>query len=232
MRGRTRAPRIVAVPAKTPLVSRSPHLARTLAAAALCLLARPAFAQVENLTKGELAMLPSFCQDVQGLTGWTKTNPSPRTPYWIGLMGDTFWAMHHYCWAMVHLQRAQAGDVTPQMRTFLIKGAISDFYYVVKNSPPDFVMLPELYYRTGKAYAMLGDWVNATEEFAKSRRLKPDYWPSYTGEADVLMGVGKPREAQEMIEEGLKHSPDQPALLRALERAKTALAQGPGTRKR
>jgi len=35
-----------------------------------------------------------------------------------------------------------------------------------------------------------------------------------------------------MIEEGLKHSPGQPALQRALERAKTALAQGSGTHKR
>lgn len=213
-------------------MTRAKLLSRTLVAAAIVLLSGTASAQVENLTKGELALLPDFCKDVQALTDWTKTNPSPRTPYWLGLMGESFWAMHHYCWAMVHLQRAQAGDATPQLRTFLIKGAISDFYYVVKNSPPDFVMLPELYYRTGKAYALLGDFVNATVEFAKSRRLKPDYWPSYAGEADVLMTVGKPREAQEMLEEGLKHSPDQPALMRALERARTAQAQGPATRKR
>lgn len=192
---------------------------RIVVSTCLAMMAGVSHAQPENITPGEVALTPDFCQDVQALTGWTKTNPSPRTPYWIGLMGETFWAMHHQCWAMIHLQRADRAGVAPHVRKFHINSAISDFYYIIKNSPPDFVMLPEIYYRIGDAHAQLGNVVPAMEHFAKSRALKPDYWPAYLGEARLAAQYGKTAQARSLLETGLRAVPGQPdmqALLKSL----------------
>ncbi len=139
-------------------------------------------------------------------------------------MGEAFWGMHHFCWAMVGLQRADRAGTPPQTRTFLINVAISDFFYVIKNSPPDFVMLPEVHYRIGEARVLLGEYVSALDEFAKSRKHKPDYWPAYVGEANVLMKVGKKKEAAELLKGALKLMPNQPNILEALGRANAAPA--------
>src|SRR6187455_2474722 len=101
---------------------------RLLACGAVCLaLHTPSFALLEGITPGELALTPAFCQDVQTMNGWTKTRPSPRTAHWIGLMGETFWAMHHFCWAMIQLHRAEAAGMPTRDRHWLIKQAVDDY---------------------------------------------------------------------------------------------------------
>ncbi len=168
---------------------------------------------LENITPGELALTPAFCQDVQTMNGWSKTKPSPRTPYWLGLMGDSFWAMHHFCWAMVGLHRAQAGGMSPMTRNWMIKNAIDDYRFVVNNSTPNFVLLPEIYTRMGDAQLLLGDVGSAYESFARARTVKPDYWPAYVRWADVLVKSNKKTEARDLIAEGLRHSPNAQPLL-------------------
>ena len=183
-----------------------------------------ASAQLENITLGELALAADFCLDVQAMPvlGWSKTTPSPRAPKWIAIMGEPFWAMHHYCWARIGLERATRGGVSAVARNFAIGAAISDFNFVIKNSPPDFVMLPEIYYRIGDAQQMLEDYGAALEAFAKSRSLKRDYWPPYVGEAKMLVKLGKRKEAQDLLKQGLKIMPSEPNLVAALERASAA----------
>lgn len=177
-----------------------------------------AAAQVDNITRGELALTPEICQDVQAIpiTGWSKTTPSPRAAKWIAMIGETFWAMHHYCWALIGLQRAERAGTQSSARVFAIGVAVSDFYYVIQNSPPDFILLPEIYYRMGEARIQLGELAPALSDFAMSRRLKPDYWPPYVGEAKVLMAVGKRKEAQALLNEGLRLVPNEPNLMAAL----------------
>jgi hypothetical protein len=176
-------------------------------------------AQVANLTDGELALTPAFCQDVQTVNGWSQfSRPSPRSGHWVSLMGPTFWGMHHYCWALVHLQRANRAGVTPQVRSWAIREAIADFYYVVKVAPRDFVLLPEIYYRTGEAYLLLEEYGTALGEFQKSRSVNPAYWPSYVSEANLLIKTGKRKEALALLESGLAVTPAEPNLLAAVKR--------------
>ena len=180
-------------------------------------------AQVANMTPGELAVTPDFCQDVQTVNGWSQfSRPSPRSPHWVGLMGQTFWGMHHYCWALIHLQRANRAGTTAQLRAFLINEAIRDFGFVIKIAPADFILLPELYYRTGESYVLLGDYGSAMGEFTKSRKVKPDYWPPYVGEAKVLLKYGLNKEAVELLERGLTLMPNEPNLLAAVKEVNRA----------
>jgi hypothetical protein len=173
----------------------------------------------ENITDGELALMPAYCQDVQGIKwGDQYYNPSPRAGYWVGLMGKSFWAMHHYCWGMIHIHRAKAAGVPPQIRDGMIASAISDYYYVIKNSTPGFVMLPEIYVRVGEAEVLRRNPVGALEAFATARELKADYWPPYVRGAEVLERLGKKADARSLLEEGLKVMPGEPALQGPFER--------------
>jgi tetratricopeptide (TPR) repeat protein len=174
-----------------------------------------------DITPGELALTPAFCQDVQTINGWSQhSRPSPRSPHWLGLMGETFWGMHHYCWALIHLQRADRAGTSPQQREFLIREAISDFYFVINIAPPEFPLLPELYFRTGEGFLLLGEYARALDELQKSRRSKAAYWPPYVSEANLLLKLGKRKEAMELIDQGLKVMPDEPNLLKFVNRAK------------
>ena len=171
-------------------------------------------AEPKNITQGELALTPPFCQDVQTINGWSQHGrESPRSPYWIAQMGKTFWGMHHYCWAQVNLQRSRMPAQTPQERDFKIRSAINDYYYVVEIAPPDFVLLPEVFYLIGEAHVLVNEYVPAIEAFQKARRLKLDYWPPYEGHAKVLEKLDKKVEARAVLAEGLRVMPGEPRLV-------------------
>lgn len=188
-------------------------------------------AQPDNMTLAELALTPPVCQDVQGIpaTGWVQHyRHSPRAGYWVGMLGDTFWAMHHYCWALIWLHRAGAAGVPPAVRDHWRRTAIADFYYVIRHAKAEFVLLPEIFYRIGEVHRLLREPVKALDAFQKSRDAKPDYWPAYAGLSDTEKDIGRMDAARSHLEAGLKLLPQEPALLarmRALDEAKTAGAR-------
>lgn len=183
-------------------------------------LALPAAAQPDNMTRAEVALLPPVCQDVQGIPaiGWVQHyRESPRSGYWIGMLGDTFWAMHHYCWAMIWLHRAGAAGVPPQTRDHWRRTAIADFIYVIRHAKQDFVLLPEIYYRIGEVHRLLREHLKAADAFEASRRAKADYWPAYAGLADLQLDVGRRDEARRILEQGLALMPGERMLQARLE---------------
>jgi len=192
-----------------------------LAGVGLALVLSMAHAQPSNMTAGEVALTHPVCEDAQGMpAGWVQHfRHSPRAPYWESVMGKTFWAVHHYCWALIHLQRAARPGLPRQDRDHMIRVAIKDFYYVVheaaRNGEEQFVLLPELYYRAGEAYILLQDYPQAMAEFELSRRAKPDYWPPYVAQAQLHARLGMRAQARELLEAGLKLMPDEPNLREA-----------------
>ena len=197
---------------------------RALVAAIAAAGAHLAQAQPVGMTAGEVALTHPVCEDAQGMpAGWVQhTRHSPRAPYWESVMGKTFWAVHHYCWALIHLQRAGRANLAPQHRDHMIRTAIGDFYYVINEArragEDQFVLMPELYYRAGEAYVQLQDYAPAMAEFEKSRAAKADYWPPYLAQAQLQARLGMRVQAREMLESGLKVMPDEPKLREALQK--------------
>lgn len=170
-------------------------------------------AEPKNITQGELALTPAFCQDVQSVNGWAQHyRESPRSPFWISMMGKTFWGMHHYCWAVVNIHRSRAAGQSQQDRVFKIHSAIADYYYVVNIAPPDFILLPEIFHLIGEAHVMVNEYVEAIEAYQRARRIKPDYWPPYEGHAKVLEKLGKKGDAVAVLADGLRVMPGEPNL--------------------
>jgi tetratricopeptide (TPR) repeat protein len=137
-------------------------------------------------------------------------------------MGKTFWAVHHYCWALIHLQRAARPGLPKQDRDHMTRVAIHDFYYVIneakRNGEDQFVLLPELFYRSGEAYVQLGEFPQAMAEFELSRQAKADYWPPYVAQAQLHARLGMRSHARDLLEAGLRLMPNEVALQDAMKK--------------
>lgn len=189
------------------------------------LVAGTAHAEPENITWGELALTHPVCYHVQAIpiTGWTKyARESPQSALWSAMLGgdDMLWSMHHYCWALIHLRRADAVGISPEVRKYLIGVAISDFHYVVRYAmrlpkPEVFLMLPELWHRIGDANALLGQTAAAIDAYEQARRVKPDYWPPYVGQAKLLEKGNMRKNAMRLLEQGLQLMPGEPNIAAA-----------------
>jgi tetratricopeptide (TPR) repeat protein len=165
-------------------------------------------AKPSNITNAEMALLPEYCADTQGFKyGDASYNTSPNAPKWVGLMGLGFWHMHHYCWALINLGRAQKPSMPASLRQSAREYAIDDMQYVIANTTSDFIMLPEIYTKIGEVLVSLNRPQEAHDAFAKARSLKPDYWPPYFQWATHLRQTGQKVEARQLVEEGLSLSP-------------------------
>ena len=168
----------------------------------------------KNIEESEMKLAPAYCRDTQGFGyGDAYSNTSPRAGHWVGLMGNSFWHMHHYCWARISFNRSQKAGIPAQARKALRESARGDYLYVISNSPRDFIMLPEIYTRLGEVELLLGQPNKANEAFARAREQKPDYWPAYSHWAEFLMKNGKRPEALKVVIAGLAYSPESKVLL-------------------
>jgi len=171
----------------------------------------------DNVTEAEMAVLPPYCPDTQTFKyGNATSNPSPNAPKWVGLMGNGFWAMHHYCWALINLSRAQKPSIPANIRDAMRGYAIDDMKYVLLNTEPDFVLSPEIYTKIGDVELALNRPVEARSAYANARSLKPDYWPAYLNWAEYLRRSGDKAKARELVEEGLSYAPNAKSLSRLL----------------
>lgn len=184
-------------------------------------LGAPAMAQKPpNISAGEMALIPPYCPDTMGFHyGDAYTNTSPRAGYWISLMGKSFWAVHHYCWGLIKLRRAEAVGVSKEVRTGTLLNVIAEYNYVLENSSADFVLRPEVFLRRGDAQLKLGEIGNALESYESAIRTKPDYWPAYVNWAEFLLGIKRTKDAQTFLERGLAQTPNDPKLRAAYKKA-------------
>ncbi len=178
----------------------------------------------ENITPGEMAVIPAYCPHTQTFAQGTYSVgiPTAAQKPWADLLGSGFWHLHHYCWALIDSYRAKTAGLSADQRKHLYTIAVADSYYVIKNSPPDFILLPEIYFRVGQFYVELNEPWHAIDHFQKSRELKPDYWPAYQGLSQVNERLGRRAVAVEALKAGLAQVPEQPDLLSALRKLSEA----------
>ncbi len=183
--------------------------------------ADPMSMNIRSVTPGEMALLPPYCVDVDT---WSRSgsnyNPSVAQQRWIAMMGRTFWALHHYCWALLKAHRAQNVGLAPVIRTGLLASAIGDANYVIEQSTPDFPLAPEIHLRIGQFNLALERYPEALEAWDRSRAIKPDYWPPYVEIANLNLRLGRRDQALAVLNEGLRHMPDERRLHEAIERAR------------
>lgn len=174
-------------------------------------------------TDADWALLPEWCIDTMdgpygsprfgADTGPVGRNKSPRSDYWTGIFGSSFWALHHFCRALYAERHAIQTAKSNTERHSALHAAILDYLYVIKNSSEEMPLMPEVYFRAGALYLRIGDRERASESFAAARRIKPDYWPAYTRWAEELISLRLFDTARKLVDTGLLFAPDQPQLI-------------------
>jgi len=167
-------------------------------------------ANPRNITDAEMQLLPRYCPYTATFKHGGNSSGAKR---WRSLMGESFSAMHHYCWALNTMSRAGKAGVSALDRQGAWESARGDIGYVIDNSAPDFIMLPEIYTRLGDVQLLLKKPNEANIAFAKARELKPDYWPAYSHWAEFLINIGRRPEALKIVASGLAYSSDAKVLL-------------------
>ncbi|MEF8734489.1 MAG: hypothetical protein V5B40_22025 [Candidatus Accumulibacter meliphilus] len=187
----------------------SPAISLSRVAVILILLAvsTSGVAAVGNHTEAEVAMLPPYCRLVFNNGRGTENSPSPAARPWLAVMGNMLWHIHHYCYGQIIWMRAMRHNTPSHTRRNLLNSAISEYDYVIKHSPDNFILLPEILTQSGDLALLLSDAAKANELFARARALKPDYWPAYSHWADYLIRSGKRSDAKQLVSLGLKYSP-------------------------
>lgn len=202
-----------------PATLRRPHAARLLAAAALAAAlplqaadsAPGARANPNGVSWGELAMLPVYCKDANGIVyGDASYNRGPNASYWEGVLGPDFWHVHHYCYALANLRRAGAPGLDANRKKYLLGRVLGDYQYMVRNSKRDFVLLPEILVRIGDVQWMMGNQSESLSAYMDALELKPDYGHGYVRWAETLQSVKLTNKAVEVLEQGLKKAPQSP----------------------
>jgi tetratricopeptide (TPR) repeat protein len=161
----------------------------------------------------EVAMLPRYCIYTQLFRDNVPGGNNPEEiKRWYSIMGDTFHAMHHYCWGLMKTNRATLLARTQESRMFYLNDSIGEFDFVIQRAKPDFVMLPEILTKKGENLIRLGRGPQGILELQRAIKLKPDYWPPYAAMSDHYKATGEIRKAREVLEEALSHSPDAKAL--------------------
>jgi tetratricopeptide (TPR) repeat protein len=186
-------------------------------AAASSVLAQPAWVDPGRppggFTLGELALLPDFCKDVQGVYYGDANNPSPRAGYWLGVIGPDLWHMHHYCRALVMERRASQPGMNPTAKSVALLRAQADYEYMMGVGSRKDPLMPEIMLRYGDLLVQMNNLPEAERQWQRARELKPDYWPAYTRWIDVLIGLKLYERAAALTAEGLIQTPDNRELL-------------------
>lgn len=170
----------------------------------------------DDWTEAEVRLAAPYCIDTMGFRYGDaySANISPRAGHWVGMMGQSFWNMHHYCWALINLARAERATTPATTRDYLRQSAVGDIKYVINGAKPGFIMLPEIYTRLGETYLLLRQERKADQAFKAAIAAKPDYWPPYARWAEYQKFRGRPRdEIRATLREGLRYSPTSKTLL-------------------
>jgi tetratricopeptide (TPR) repeat protein len=174
-------------------------------------------ASVEAYDSREVALLPRFCSHTMFFRDSVPGGSNPgEVLRWRSVMGPTFEAMHHYCWGLMKTNRANLLAKSATLRKFYLGDAISEYDFVIRRAPEDFILLPEILTKKGENFARLGKGPLAVLQFERAAELKPDYWPPYAQLSDYYKEAADFGKAREVLEKGLSFAPDASALKRRL----------------
>lgn len=172
---------------------------------------------VEGYDSREVALLPRFCIYTQLFRDKVPGGNNPaQFERLLKKMGPGFMHMHHYCWGLMRTNRALLLARTPQDRDSNLRYSINEFDYVVRNAPPNFVMLPEVLTKRGENLILLNRVNAGLVDLHHAIKLKADHWPAYAAISDYYKASGERDKAREWLEKGLAAAPNARALTERL----------------
>lgn len=184
---------------------------RTLGIILLSCIASKSLATAWPTTKTEFSKLPPYCLARHGPKYGIHV-PKPEIEKWQRILGGGFLHVHHFCAGLNTLKILERG--IPKEDQLI--GVLKEFEYTQSHSPKDFPLQPLISVEKGKLLLRLNREADAIREFLHAIKLKPNYTLPYAVLSDFYVKYGQEKEAESLLEEGLKHSPKSKMLKRRL----------------
>ena len=162
--------------------------------------------------KIKLKILPEYCAYMQG----GSRAGSPHADRYKEYLGEGWRHTHHYCWGLDKMLLATLNIADDHQYKYYLGSALTEFDYVLKRVSDSFILKPEVLSRRGMALSSLERDAEATHSFLSAIQLKPDYVFSYIELSKLYSKKGKMKQAREVLNRALKHSPNSPRLKEAL----------------
>lgn len=170
-----------------------------------------------GVTESELALMPPYCQAKYG----EDQGNQAINDKWRGIYGDQNWLnQHHYCDALKFIVRANRSLGSKAELSYNLEQAQRGIEHMLASEQtPDWILRPEAHVHLGKLYLRMirvgkGTEGKAVQNFQQAILIQPNYEPAYSALSDFFADKGLKQKALDVIEEGLKHSPDSKRLLR------------------
>ena len=164
-------------------------------------------------TERDLALLPSWCRHTQLIRDAVPGGNLAEYQRLMTVTKGMFQHMHHYCFGLIAQNDAILRARDPQRRTSLLTTSINEFDYVLRNTTPDFIMLPEILTKRADSLIRLGRGPEAEADLQRAVGAKPNYWPAWLALADYYHErVGDTAKAAYTLEQGIAAAPEAAAL--------------------
>ena len=166
-------------------------------------------------------MLPPYCR-VHQFIHIHNSFPPNVTPdilaeraRWQKTIGPGFSGLHHYCFGLNYMRRA---NLTPDetLRTFFLSRALDNIKYVLKQPERPVILLPEIHLNMGFALRLIGEDALAANEYIAATKVLPSYSPAYGALSDYYRDAGDLEGAKRTLRLGLEHAPNSKLLKRKL----------------
>lgn len=166
----------------------------------------------QQVSKADLKLLPPYCKGTQLI----RDVSGDRTPIedYIKLYGPAFMHLHHYCWAL----NTENKYYRRALQKHWLQYSIGDLDYVLGNSPPDFIFIPEIHLAKARFYSILKKHGMAIASAHQALQVKPDFAQAYVFISDLHENMGNKASAIKTLEAGYKQVPDSKPILRRMTR--------------
>lgn len=164
----------------------------------------------------EFKYLPSYCKCKNynpKIAGKRKEKclESVRRYFHKYPYGGNWIHLHHYCNALTYLNRYYQGRGDPLT---LLSGAEKNLDYMIRQSNPKFMLVPEYYLKMGIVKESLNKDSEALVCYNKAIMLNKKYVAPYLKLSDYYISRKDLKSALEIINRGLEYSKESKALLR------------------
>jgi tetratricopeptide (TPR) repeat protein len=162
------------------------------------------------ITQAELKMLPPYCA-----VRLKDERNTPEWKLWEARLGKGMNDVHHYCFALNHLNRYY-GASSQSTRRLYLQEAIRNLDYMMdaNHSVAELSILPDIYADKGRTLLLQKKNSEAIMAFQKAIELNPGTAAAYSALADIFLAQGDKKKALQYTEDGLNNVPDNPALKR------------------
>jgi len=189
----------------------------SIAVLALCLTMSPndsSAALQGEIKPHEVKLLPEYCPYTIPFSPTYGSQEGTRL--WIQKLGKAFESMHHYCWALIALNRANRFNATSAEKRHNYSSVVADIEFVLRYADDTFPLMPEILTRRAEAFIKLDEFERAERDLLRALAIKPDYWPAYAKLAEGLGAQGRKKQAIEVLKDGIRKSRDPRMLQRML----------------